>query len=90
MTALPQDHKSSEFTFDYAGKSYTIPAFSSLPTGVLRKARKGVNDADTTFLILETLLTEDSPELTAIDAMNQTEFGEFIKGWTQGAGVGEA
>ena len=78
------------FEFTHKGKKHTIPAFSKLPMGVLRKARKGENDMDKTFLILETILPEDSKELAAIDAMQPEEFNEFMLGWTQGGGVGEA
>ena len=90
MTAVPQDHKSTTFDFTHNSETFTIPAFTSLPIGVIRKARKGTNDADTTFLILETVMAEDSKELAAIDAMSQAEFADFITAWTQGAGVGEA
>lgn len=78
------------FTFTHKNKNFSIPAFSALPIGVVRKARKGKDEADTAFLILETLMGEDSKELAAIDAMTQEEFQTFIEGWTQGAGVGEA
>lgn len=78
------------FTFTHNGKDYSIPAFTSLPMGVVRKARKGKDDADITFLILENVMPEDSAELAAIDAMTQDEFAKFITEWTQGAGVGEA
>ena len=90
MTAVPQDHKSKTFTFTHDGKTFTIPSFTSLPIGVVRKSRKGKDDADTTFLILENVLAADSDELAAIDSMDSTEFNAFLEGWTQGAGVGEA
>jgi hypothetical protein len=77
-------------TFKHNGKDYTIPAFTALPIGVIRKARKGKDEADTAFLILENVMGEDSPELAAVDSMDQTEFQAFLEGWTQGAGVGEA
>lgn len=90
MTAIPQDHKSKTFNFTVDGKTFSIPSFTSLPTGVVRKARKGKDDLDTTFIILESVMKEDSPELAALDAMSQDEFGDFIKAWTQGAGIPEA
>jgi hypothetical protein len=90
MTAIPQDHKSKTFTFTHDDKSFTIPAFAALPVGVVRKARKGADDGDKAFIILETVMGEDSPELNAIDSMDVDQFNEFLKGWTQGAGVGEA
>lgn len=78
------------YTFNYNGTDYTIPAFADLPVGVVRKARKGKDDTDKVFLILESCVAEDSPELEAIDRMTQDEFAKFITEWTQGAGVGEA
>lgn len=89
MTA-PQDHKAKTHTFTHNGTDFTIPAFTSLPIGVIRKARKGKDEADTAFIILETVMGEDSKELAAVDAMDQTQFQTFLEGWTQGAGVGEA
>lgn len=78
------------YTFTHAGKDFTIPAFTALPIGVIRKARRGKDEADTAFLILENVMGEESKELAAVDAMDQTEFQAFLEGWTQGAGVGEA
>jgi hypothetical protein len=77
-------------TFKHNGTDFTIPAFTALPIGVIRKARKGKDEADTAFLILENVMGEDSKELAAVDSMDQTEFQAFLEGWTQGAGVGEA
>lgn len=90
MATTPQDHKKKTHTFTHNGEDFTIPAFASLPIGVVRKSRKGKDDADTAFIILETVMGEDSPELAAIDAMDAAEFNDFLQGWTQGAGVGEA
>lgn len=78
------------FAFTHAGTEYNIPAFNALPVGVVRKARKGKDDADIAFLILENIMGEDSPELAAIDSMSQEEFQTFLEGWTQGAPVGES
>lgn len=77
-------------TFESEGKSYTIPAFSALPVGAVRKARKAKDDADQAFTILENVLGEDSPELAAVDAMDSEAFEAFLTGWTQGAPVGES
>lgn len=92
MTVTPQDHKKpfTTFTFSQGGKDYTIPAFTALPIGVIRKARKGKDEADTAFLILENVMGEHSKELAAVDSMDNVEFQTFLQGWTQGAGVGEA
>lgn len=77
-------------TFTYKGTEYTVPAFASLPIGVLRKARKAKDEMDMTFTILEMTIGEDSPEIAVIDTMSTTEFETFLSGWTQGAPVGEA
>jgi hypothetical protein len=80
----------AKHTFTHNGKDYTIPAFTALPIGVVRKSRRGKDEADTAFLILEAVMGEDSKELAAVDSMDQVEFQKFLEGWTQGAGVGEA
>jgi hypothetical protein len=78
------------FEFEQNGKTYRIPSFKDLPTGALRRARSATDDLDKAFLIVEGVLGEDSPELKAIDRMTISEFGEFVKAWTQGAPVGES
>lgn len=78
------------YTFEHEGKSFTIPSFSALPVGAIRKARKAKDDADQAFTILENVLGEDSPELAAVDAMDPEAFEAFLTGWTQGAPVGES
>lgn len=77
-----------EFTHD--GKKYSIPAFSALPMGAVRKARNAKNESDQVFIILESVMPEDSAELAAIDSMDATEFSKWLDGWTQGASVGES
>lgn len=78
------------FEFEQNGKTYQIPSFKDLPTGALRRARSATDDLDKAFLIVEGVMGEDSPELKAIDRMTISEFGEFVKAWTQGAPVGES
>lgn len=78
------------YTFDHAGKSFTIPAFNALPVGAIRKARKAKDEADQAFTIIEIVMGEDSQELAAIDSMDSNEFQEWLQGWTQGAAVGES
>jgi hypothetical protein len=80
----------NKFEFEHGGKKYQIPAFKSLKAGVLRKARKGNDQVDTAFMILEMTLGEDSKELDAIDDMSVDELNEFMTGWTGGASVGES
>jgi hypothetical protein len=76
--------------FDYKGKKYDVPSFAEIPMGVLRKSRKGKDELDTVFIILETMLGENAKAFEALDQMNGTEFGAWITAWTQGAGLGEA
>lgn len=78
------------YSFKHNGKEYTIPAFTALPMGAIRKARKAKDEADQAFTILEAVMPEGSPELDAIDAMGPTEFNAWLEGWTQGAPVGES
>lgn len=83
--------KDLKFTFTAPdGKSYSIPTFKDLPTGVLRKARKAANEMDQAFGIIESVMGEDSKELAAVDSMTIDQFGEFVKAWTQGAPLGES
>jgi len=78
------------FEFEQDGKLYRIPLFKDLPTGALRRSRNATDDLDKAFLIIEGVMGENSPELSAIDRMTISEFGEFVKAWTQGAPVGES
>lgn len=78
------------YSFTHNGKKYTIPAFSALPMGAIRKARKAKDEADQAFTILEAVMPEGSEELSAIDTMNPSEFNTWLEGWTQGAPVGES
>lgn len=78
------------YKFDYKGKTLTFPSFTDLPMGVLRKARKAESDLDKSFIIIEELIGEDSPEMAALDKMTGPEFKEFVEGWTQGAPLGES
>jgi hypothetical protein len=89
MTA-PQDHKSKTYTFTHDGVDFTIPSFTSLPMGAIRKARKAKDEADQAFTIIESVMGEDSAELAAVDAMTPDQFQVFLEGWTQGAAVGES
>jgi hypothetical protein len=80
----------AQHTFTFGKKTYTIPAFNALPMGAVRKARKGEDDLDKAFIIIEEVMGEDSPELKALDKMNAEEFQTFLEGWTQGAPLGES
>jgi hypothetical protein len=78
------------YKFDIAGTTYEVPLLKDAPIGVVRKARKAGNDMDATFIILETMLGEESPELAAVDTLSASAFADWMKGWTQGASLGEA
>ncbi len=88
MSAAKTPH--NKFAFEHGGKQFFIPKFSDLPAGALRKARKGVDDLDKAFTIIEYVMGEDSPEIAAVDGMSVAEFGEFVKSWTGGTSVGES
>lgn len=78
------------YKFEHDGKTYSVPAFTALPMGALRKARKAKDDADQAFTILEFVMGEDSEELAVIDSMSMEQFQAWMEGWTQGAPVGES
>jgi hypothetical protein len=78
------------YKFEIKGTDYEVPLLKDAPIGVIRKSRKAANDMDAAFLILEFMLGEDSPELEAVDSLSTTEFGDWMKGWTQGASLGES
>jgi hypothetical protein len=80
---------SETYTFTHKGKTHTIPSVKSMPIGVMRKASKADSEFSQAFIILEQVCGEDSPELAAIDTMLADEFANFVKGWTQGAPLGE-
>lgn len=78
------------YKFTINKTEYEIPAFADMPAGALRKARKGTDDMDKAFTILEEVVGVDSPTLIALDQLSVTEFGKWMEGWTQGAPLGEA
>lgn len=75
------------YTIEHKNKKVTLPSFSELPTGVVRKARKLDADEQMWF-VLESILDEKS--MAVIDSMTLSEFGEKMTGWTQGAPLGES
>lgn len=82
--------KPKSYTFTQNGETHTIPTLVAIPVGTLRKARKAKDEPDQVFTILELTLGEDSPALAAIDTMDGEQFEAFMKGWTQGAPMGES
>lgn len=75
------------YTIEHNGKKITLPGFKDLPVGIIRKARN-VNQDEAMWLMLEELL--DEKQLAIIDTMTLSEFTEAMKGWTQGAPLGES
>jgi len=75
------------YTIEHKGKKITLPAFTNLPVGVIRKARKMEADEQMWFM-LETVLDEKG--MAVIDSMSLSEFTEAMNGWTQGAPLGES
>lgn len=71
------------YQFTHNNKTYTVPAFDEIPSGALRKARKGSDDMDKAFTILEETLGAKSSVLLALDKMTVKEFGAWLEGWTQ-------
>jgi hypothetical protein len=78
------------YSFTIAEETYEIPSFSDVPAGALRKGRKGTDDMDKAFTILEEAIGIDSPALAALDKLSVTEFGKWLEGWTKGAPLGES
>jgi hypothetical protein len=78
------------YKFNIKGTDYEVPLLKDAPIGVIRKARKAGNDMDATFTILEAMLGEDSQELAAVDTLTPVEFENWMRGWTQGAELGES
>jgi hypothetical protein len=75
------------YTIEHKGKKATLPSFSNLPVGAIRKARNMDPDEQIWF-ILETVL--DIKGMAVIDSMSLSEFTEAMNGWTQGAPLGES
>jgi hypothetical protein len=77
-------------TFEHAGKTYSLPNIQEVKPGAWRKARKGTDEMDKAFLLLEIVLGEDSPELAALDELEPEAFNAVIEQWMQGATPGES
>jgi hypothetical protein len=78
------------YKFTIAETEFEVPTFADIPAGALRKGRKGTDEMDKAFIILEEALGVDSPALAALDTLTLAEFGEWLTGWTKGAPLGEA
>lgn len=96
MTKTPQDHlqalKDQPETVDFQtskGK-LTLPHFSRIPGGAIRKARKAEDQMDQFFIIIEETCGDPSDELAFLDRLSLAELGSLFMEWTQGAAVGES
>jgi len=79
------------YKFTHKGKEFELPIMKEVPAGLIRKSRKLAKDEeDRVFIILETLLGEDSAELAALDEMPAEEFGKVIRAWSGGASLPES
>lgn len=81
---------SKEYKFEHNGKKYSVPAFTEVPVGAIRKARKEKDETGQAFAIMEQILGEDSEALKAVDTMLPEQFSAWLEGWTQGAPLGES
>lgn len=75
------------YTIEHNKKKITLPDFTDLPVGVIRKARK-LDENEQIWFIVESLL--DAKELAVLDAMSVTEFAKAMNGWTGGTPMGES
>ena len=78
------------YTFTIDGEEYTIPIFSQMPIGIVRKTRNITDDMDKAFTILESVLDKDNKALEAIDTLTIDEFAEWQKGWLGDVSAGES
>lgn len=96
MTKTPQDHleslKNQPDTVDLTTSKgvVTLPHFTKIPGGAIRKARKATDQVDQFFIIIEETCGDPSDELAFLDQLSITELGEVFLEWTQGAAVGES
>jgi hypothetical protein len=74
------------YKIEYDGKTVELPAFGSIPTGVLRKARHEP-ETDQSWYILEQVL--DAKALAVVDALPLSEFAKHMKAWAGGISLGE-
>lgn len=73
-----------KFHYEYGGKKITLPKFSNLPFGVIRKMRK-VDEADQMFMLFEE--TADDKSLEIIDGMTVDDVSKLMEAWQEDGGV---
>lgn len=90
MPTAPQDRRpkaetaSEPFTFDHDGTTYTLPPWSAITAGMMRRFRK-LDDLDLSFSILEEIADEDA--LKALDAMPLADFNRTVSAWQDHIGA---
>lgn len=96
MTKTPQDRlqalkdQPATVTFTTSHGELTLPHFSKIPGGAIRKGRKAQDQLDQFFIIVEETCGDPSDELALLDRLPLLELGELFLEWTQGAAVGES
>ncbi len=74
------------YVIEHKGKTIELPDFGTMPTGIIRQARK-LDEQDQTWFMLEELLNEK--QLAVLDALPVSEFAKHMKAWTEGISLGE-
>lgn len=82
----PKDHlpKAELDTFTHEPTGVTLPKFSRIKFGTLRKMRK-LDEDDVPFFLVEELADEDN--LAIIDALEPDQVGDLFKAWQENAGL---
>lgn len=73
-------------TFEFKGKSYTIPAYTQIPMRALRKALDEENQIKQSYIILEETV-KDKKVLEILGDMTVSDFVSFVEGWAGEAQV---
>jgi hypothetical protein len=84
------ENNKKTFSFDFEGKTITIPDIKHIPNAAIRKTRHILDDVDKSYTIIELVVGEDSEAMEAFDKMTVEEFTAVISDWTQGASLGES
>lgn len=81
----PNDHRESNYTWTAPdGRKVTLKPFTSLPTGVFRKASQ-MDDMAQTFALLEA--ATDEAGLAVLDDVPIGELDKVFEGWSAASGV---
>lgn len=75
-----------KFTHKIGDTTVKLPSLTNLPLGVVRRSRN-VDDAERLFITFETLFADDSPEMKALDTLDQKGLQEFMLAWAEFSGV---